>query len=453
MNASPEPAIGSSVFFIPTNRDCSRAATGYLAELSFARERFGRTIPLVVSETDGGPHARANAGALARLARANPDQPVHHLTAELQREYFGRLLRDEPAAVREPFLSPRRDYGTAMNKLFLMTASFGADALHRRDSDTRPLGEEVPEAAGRHPIEIELSYLGRKVGEIGEVGPGHGVGWPGNLDAAVLDQPIRVVGGNYSGEWNLDVKDFARRSYRIVHRLYEILGFDPDDVVALVDEVFPAEQVHDARDALTLRLAPNGGADPDCGNVAVTGIHELLPNVPGRNSLAVDYFGFDVAMALGVPALHHTRAVFHEYHSGRFDPAQKLLYWEGVARFADYFTSYGPLFEPGAVGRADAADPVPAPVRAALVRAVGALVGADPAPRAARIRALAEEVLIPFDERYARVGRHLAANADRYVREADEDYAGHRLLLDRWPDLVERAKGLDLAAIAPPLRP
>ncbi|MFC5060372.1 DUF6271 family protein [Saccharothrix xinjiangensis] len=450
MNAFPEPAIRSSVFFIPTNRDCSRAATGYLAELDFARELFGRAIPLVVSETDQGPHARANAAALARLARANPDQPVHHLTAELQRDYFGRLLGGEPAAVRDPFLSPRRDYGTAMNKLFLMTASFGADALHRRDSDTRPLGEEVPEAAGRHPIEVELSHLGRRVGEVRAAG---GVDEPDDVDAAVLDRRIHVVGGNYSGEWNLDVKDFARRSYRIVHRLYEILGFDPDGVPALVDEVFPAEQAHDARDARTLLLAPNGGANPDCGNVAVTGIHELLPNVPARNSLAVDYFGFDVALALGVPALHHTRAVFHEYHSGRFDPGQKLLYWEGVARFADYFTSYGPLFEPGAVGRAGAAEPVPASARAALVRAVGALPGSDHAPRAARIRALAEEVLIPFDERYARVGEHLAAHADRYVREADEDYAAHRLLLERWPDLVERARGLDLAAIAPPLRP
>ncbi|MFC6092392.1 DUF6271 family protein [Saccharothrix lopnurensis] len=440
-----EPAFASSVFFIPTNRDCSRAAAGYAEELAFARERFGRSIPLVVFETDDGPHARANADALADLARAHPDLPVHHLTADRQRTWFERLLRDEPAVLGQVFRSPRRDYGTAMNKLFLMTVSFGADALHRRDSDTRPLGQEVPEAAGKHPIEVELSYLGRRVGE---------VDLPLPADPAVADAPICVVGGNYFGEWNLDVKDLAHRSYDLVHRLYEILGFAPDDVAALVAEVFPAEQVHDARDARTLLLAPNQGANPDCGNVAVTRLHELLPTVPGRNSLAADYFAFDVAMALGVPALHHTRAVFHEYHPGRFDPAQKQLYWEGVARFADYFTAYGPLFEPGAPGRAGPpADLVPASLRAALGRAVGALPGADPAPRAARIRALADEVLTPVDERYARVGRHLAANAERYVREADEDYATHRLLLDRWPHLVERARELDLPAIAPALRP
>ncbi|GAA3870050.1 DUF6271 family protein [Streptomyces sedi] len=442
-----EPAFGSSVFLIPTNRDYSRAAASYLRELDFARERAGRSIPLVVSETDRGPSVPANAEALAALARENPDQPVHHLTLDAQHAYFDELLRGEPAALAEVFRSPRRDYGTAMNKLFLMTASFGAEALHRRDSDTRLLDEEVPEAAGRFPIEVELAFLGRRVGDVEAAGRE-------GRDPAVEDAPVCVVGGNYFGEWNLDVKDLAERSYGIVHRLYEILGFAPEDVPALVSEVFPAEQVYDGRDARTLRLAPNEGADPDCGNVAVTRVHELLPSVPSDNSLAVDYFGFDLAMALGIPALHHTRTVFHEYHSGRFVPEEKRLYWEGVARFADYFHSYGPLFEPGALGRADLAgeELIPAESRAAIGRAVGALPGADPAGRAARITALAEEILIPFDERYARIGRHLARNAERYVREADAGYAHHRLLLERWPGLIERAGNLDLRKFAPALR-
>ena len=65
---------------------------------------------------------------------------------------------------------------------------------------------------------------------------------------------------------------------------------------------------------------------------------------------------------------------------------------------------------------------------------------------------MAKEVLILFDDRYARVGKHLVANADRYVREADEDYAKHQLLMDRWPAIIERARNIDLAKLAPPLR-
>lgn len=438
-----EPAIRSSVYFIPTNRDCSRAVASYLSELEFARERFGRTIPLVVSETDAGPHVPVNAQMLAVAAREHPDIPVHHLTVERQRPYFDLLLADEPAEIREMFLSQERNYGTAMNKLYLMTASFGADALHRRDSDTRLLSDELPEAAGRYPIEVELSHLGRRVGEVDAK-------HPRPPDSATMDAPVCVVGGNYFGEWNLDVKDLAARSYEFVYRLYVLLGFDPDGVVELCDEIFPAEQVYDGRDERTLVLVANEGPNADCGNVAITRIHESLPNVPSRNNPAADYFSFDSALAMGVPALHHTRMVFHEYHAERFDPERKQLYWEGVARFADYFNVYRPVFEPYAVGRA-AAGPgpelFPADLLAALERTVAALPGTDGDARVARIRAIAEEILIPLDDRYARIGRHLARNAERYVREADEDYARHRLLLRRWPELIERARKIDLAEL------
>jgi hypothetical protein len=50
------------------------------------------------------------------------------------------------------------------------------------------------------------------------------------------------------------------------------------------------------------------------------------------------------------------------------------------------------------------------------------------------------------------VGAHLAANAERYVREMDADYARHRLLLERWPAIVERARELDLNSAAGPSR-
>jgi Family of unknown function (DUF6271) len=437
------PAVASSVFFIPTNRDCSRAVASYAHELAYARERFGRAIPLVVSETFDGPEAQANAGALDAAARAVPGLETWHLTVPKQLAYFELLLRDEPPEVRDAFLAPRRDYGTAMNKLYLFTCSFGAEALHRRDSDTRLLSDEVPDDRGRYPIEIELSTLGKPASAI----EARRRSAP---PAGAEDAPICVVGGNYFGEWNLDVKDFARVSYEIVHRLYVILGFDPESVVELVEEIFPREQVYSRRDELTLVAAVNDGPNADCGNVAIARIHEQLPNVPGRNMLAADYFTFDVATALGVPSLHHTRPVFHEYTSGRFEHRQKLVYWDGVARFADYFNVYGPLFENEAVGRAAVSAgsvAVPDDVLERLRNAVEAFPGSEVAARAARIRRLAEEILEPFDERYTKIGARIAADPERLVRECDEDYAAHLRLLERWPALVERAKQIDLTGL------
>lgn len=437
------PSVEASVFFIPTNRDCSRAVVSYARELAYARERFDRVIPLVVVETDDGPSVQTNAAALEAARNAVRGLPTRHLTVGRQRRYFELLLCDEPPAIREIFLSQRTDYGTAMNKLFLMTASFGADALHRRDSDTRPLEDEFTEDNGRYAIELELTMLGRKASTVEAV----------HRAAAALpagDAEICVVGGNYFGEWNLDIKDFAHRSYEIVHRLHTILGFDPKSVVQLCNEIFPRQQIYRRRDALTLVGAVNDGPTPDCGNVAVTRIHELLPNVPGRNMLAADYFTFDVATALGIPSLHHTRPVFHEYSTGRFEHQQKLHYWEGVARFADYFNVYGPLFESYAIGRATmsyGSIHISPDVLDRLRSMVSALSEADIGARTERIRALAEEILEPFDDRYARIGRHIAAHAERYVLECNDDYANHLLLLERWPLLVERAKRVHLSEL------
>jgi hypothetical protein len=193
----------------------------------------------------------------------------------------------------------------------------------------------------------------------------------------------------------------------------------------------------------------NDGPNADCGNVAITSVHELLPNVPGRNMLAADYFTFDLSTSLGIPSLHHTRAVFHQYTPTRFEYDSKLSYWEGVARFADYFNLYGPMFEHHALGIAEDKDPVVTPPVAARIRtAVAELQCNDRTLRRERIEAIAREVLLPLGEGYARIGDHLLANVERYLDECDEDYRDHVLLLEQWPSLIERAKVIDLRALS-----
>jgi Family of unknown function (DUF6271) len=433
--ASREPAVGPSVFFIPTNRACTAAIGSYGREIRYAQKEFGRRIPLVVTETDEGPDVAVNAEAVAAV---DPAIEALHLTLPRQRRYFGQLLGGQPGRLTELFTSGRRDYGTAMNKLYLMTCSLGAEALHRRDSDTTLLADELPEDAGRFPIEVELASLGRRVSQLtAHRRSGHA--------RHTGDPRICVVGGNYYGEWNLDVKDLASRSFSYVERLLVLLGFEAETVPELCAEIFPEHQTYTGTDTCTLVAKVNDGPNADCGNVAITRVHELLPNVPGRNMLAADYFTFDLSTSLGIPSLHHTRAVFHRYTSGRFEYGSKLRYWEGVARFADYFSLYGPMFTHHALGVAADDDPVVTPAVAARIgAAVAELEHSDRAPRRERIEAIAREVLLPLGEGYARIGDHLLAHVERYLDECDEDYRDHALLLRRWPSLIERAKAIDL---------
>ena len=85
----------------------------------------------------------------------------------------------------------------------------------------------------------------------------------------------------------------------------------------MIEEAFPQETVVPDRDVITPVHSVNDGLNPDCGNVAFMEIHKYLPVVPGPNILASDYFAFDAATSLGLPSIHHSDAVFHEYDSTR----------------------------------------------------------------------------------------------------------------------------------------
>lgn len=437
-----------SVFFIPTNRDCTAAIASYAKEVTHAATSRGIQVPLVVVETDDGPHVSANAAAVARARTEHSEITAFHFTHDLQRAYFSELLMEEPVEVRELFLNPGKNYGTAMNKLFLMAGSFDADAFHRRDSDTRLVFDEVPGAPLRYPIDIELDHLGKRVGDLRHP-------WYNSVPPSMYDREVWVTGGNYVGEWCLDVKDFARRSNAPIHRLYEILGFPPDAVVDFCAEAFPPEPDFEPHDEISLVTSVSDSRNSDGGNVAVYRLHELLPTIPGRDMLGADYFAFDAATALGMPSVHHTAPVFHRYSDARFCPDEKLRYWEGVARFADYFATHAPIIDSDLAtqlrlsGSVTITDDVVAVVRQMLP----AIRTTDPAERVARIVRIADEVLIPFDARYGAIGRSLIASAERIVAECNEDYARHELLVERWPALVARSKTIRLAPGAFSLEP
>jgi hypothetical protein len=254
------------------------------------------------------------------------------------------------------------------------------------------------------------------------------------------------VGGNYFGEWSLDVKDFAEKSYDPIYRLYNIAGFNTDTDVERFKEAFPMHPVLHERDEFSLARSFNDTRNADCGNVAVTRLHELLPNIPGRNMLGADYFAFDCATALGMPSVHHTRPVFHEYDADRFDYEHKLKYWEGVARFVDYFNTYGPLLDAGLGRRFAKRGPVTIDENVVknVLTEMPTLLDADRAARTERIVRVCDVVLIPFDERYAKLGRALRERAPELVRECDEDYENHARLIERWPDLISRARELPI---------
>jgi hypothetical protein len=118
-----------------------------------------------------------------------------------------------------------------------------------------------------------------------------------------------------------------------------------------------------------------------------------------------------------------------------------------MARFADYFNFYYGIFTGDLSTKLshDDGDGLPAELSAEIVETSRRQrLTLDKKERAARIKRIAEEILIPFDENYAAIGRQLVERADLYVTQCDAAYETHELLLERWPRIIERAKQISL---------
>lgn len=426
-----------SVFFIPTNRNIDKCLSSYVKEIVFAKERFNTSIPILIVETNNSFLAE-NKKVIESIKKQYHEIEIIHLTIDKQIEYFKELFGEIDGKIFKVFTYTGVNFGTAMNKLGLFTVSLGAEAFHRRDSDTYLISDKFPEIETLFPIENELKYLGRTIKYFKE---------KNKMETPLLtdeEKKILVVGGNYFGEWNLDVKDFARDSFERIYHLYDLLGFEKGSIVDICNEAFQFNQEYKQEDKLTLVTSVNDGLNPDCGNVAVFKLFEYLPALPGINTYAADYFFFDTSTALGFPSLHQSRPVFHEYHSERFEYEKKLRYWYGMMKFSDYFYLYNNIYNK------KIRDPYcneNALISSHIIRILSNEIRTftvNNSFREDRIKRIADEVLSGFNDDYTRIANSLKPNISKYIMESNEDYMTHALLLDNWNKIICRAKEIDL---------
>lgn len=415
-----------SIFFLPTNRLIEKCVKSYIQEVNYAKQKLQRNIPLVIVETNDEVFTEENKKIIMELQNQYKELELIHLSVDEQKKYFENLFKDMDPEIKAIFEETETNYGTAMNKLALFTCSLGGDAFHRRDSDTRLCFGEFKEAKEKYPIEIEINFLGKKISELP----------PKLTENKGKEGDIWVVGGNYFGEWNLDVKDFSREQ---IYKLYQLLGFDEDSIEEICADAFKEQPEFCQRDCLSLVTSVKG-PNPDCGNVAVYRLFEELPNVPGKNSLAADYFMFDTATALGLPAIHHA---IHEYHSDRFQSEKKKKYWYGIAKFADYFNSYMNIYNSDEFYN-DNYGKSWDEIRANIMNLVQGFIEEDFIKREERIKNIAQDVLRNADEKYFPIADELQKNAGNYIAESNMDYERHILLLKNWKNIIKKAKKIKL---------
>ncbi len=426
-----------SIYFIPTNKDIRKQIESYKKEVLLAQDTYNITIPLVVIETVDDDVALQNAKTVHALQEYHPDLELYHLSLSTQHKYFDELLKVIPVDFHKLFLHSFKNYGNVMNKIFLFTASMGGDAFHRRDADTCLLSDEFDDVADKYPIEHELKYLGKQV--------------PAEMSTGKNDQLIYVVGGNYFGEWNLDLKDFAQVSHDYMYSLYELIGFAPDAARKICDKSYQLDRELSQKDELQLIRSFESECYPDCGNMALYKIHEYFPAIPGEMTISGDYFPMDTAIAFGATFLHHTREVFHEYHTERFVATSKLNYWKGMMKFADYFNIYSNLY----TAEESTTDfslyknnhKLLKQKQEFMIDTIMHYTYNQRVARKKRLENIITTILIGFDKSYTEIGHTLLESLDEILEESNRDYFRHTQLITYWSALINRAKEIDLVSL------
>lgn len=411
------------IYCIPSNRDIKKTLTSYIREVKFAYSKFQERFPLIIIETNSGDTASKNQETINNLKVKYPDIWLIHFTISNQKKLFQDVFSDKFNYLQEHFMDDSKDYGKAMNKIFLIAALFGVDMIHRRDSDTFLLEDFDSSYENKFPIEMEIKYLGREICEIYET-------------SSYRKEKFTVVGSNYYGEWNMAIKDFARKDFNLVYKLYELLGFDKSSIKEICDEAFQFEPPLPGKKLeLTIIDSVNNNANPDCGNMAMYNLYNYYPMLDARSTLASDYFVMDLATAMDKPSLHHNRLVFHEYNQDRFKYQNTLDYWESVLKFCDYFNIYNEIYDGNLVNGSTTYNQV--------AQIVAKFSKKNKAHRRERMFKIVNEILLDFDENYTSVGTELLSRIPKLVDELNVEYDRHSRMIKDWPEIMNKCRNLD----------
>jgi len=304
------------IYAIPTHRQCSESLDSLIREVTLSESGFCRDhevdISVVVVDASEPEAAAKNRAALKTLSTKLNRFNTHHFTVESLDDMCNEALIALGARNREelsPLLTGNKySYGMAANRTFLLAAFFGADYLHRRDSDTFLQHTEAKNVLS--PLDLELKYLGKKLGPAGVVSP--------RASAPYLSDRIYMVGSGCVGDWSVDYEDLVEKNIESLYRLVQVSkpAMPYAEIKDYVDRkyVLGSREKYE-RDFLSLKFE----SFIDVGNSSVFEVYNQLPVSPAVQTSGVEYFFHEVLGALKMPKLYHNRKTIHRYDSGRYD--------------------------------------------------------------------------------------------------------------------------------------
>lgn len=415
------------VFTIPTNRELGKSIDSIYREIQYFTEATNQDSCLLVVDTSSEDVSQVNSVSVKSKFPDSLKSTTHiiHCTLKDQDNFIAKLseVSKIPLSQLSHLLQINAtDYGKVYNMIYLLSISLGGSVIHRRDSDCFVDSNVFPEM----PIESELKFLGE----------------PFSKNDGTISEPLCIVGSDYYGNWNLDIEEYFDRNQ--LSRYLEIYGVNPMYVDAYIQAKYQKNETFLTSPILV--DSPYIRNYPECGNIAISRIHEYIPNFIGKQGIGYDYNSYNIASFVECPILYHPTKICHKHNEGRKTLDSQKCYWRGILKhigYDEFITHYKLKCTQGIIGEKKGIEAIQSLSKGILASSLYETFRSHSSSnRNDQFRDIIDLLQESKHEFSKEISQYLNENINDINNELDDDFKISIQLQHLWPDLVSAAKDI-----------
>jgi hypothetical protein len=418
------------LFTIPTNRPCLESALSYIEEINFVQDKYKEEFAFLILGSGSDQVEAENIEAFNNFNEKS-DFKIHYIDKKTQQDWISNIIKTgnfDNSDILKSILDPELNvinYGTILNKTFLIAAALNATSIHRRDSDTKlKSGTDTI-----MPLEYEVKFLGKKYEDMPEL----------HFDSSSV---IYFVGGNYSGEWAGDFSALYNKSPDLLYR-HVALNFPnrpKSEVAEVVEKRYGSIDKNEDEKAENVKLVMDRMIE--LGNCGFHQIYEKFPVSPVAETMATDYFIHDLMFNSNLPNVYHSSRVNHFHTTERQNNEWFFNYHLRSARYKVYNRFMTKFFESYVKTFAEKYDGTDLPTAKDLA-AIMKNEFANWNYKDEGSYVLTELASIFLDSEihnYVELSHRISANIDNLIADTVKGINDFIVLLNDWDELISIAK-------------
>ncbi|GEB30290.1 Uncharacterised protein [Enterococcus casseliflavus] len=430
------------LFCIPTHRKIDEALNSILLEMDYFMTSRDVDVALLVIENGSKEVFSYNQKLLESLEASFN---IFHLGLHDLKNIVVEISEHSeiPLEVLSDLLFPDSvDYGKMANFIYIISCILNADGIHRRDSDCVTISNQ----SELFPIKQELNYLGKKIKEAQSL----------TIDPLWKkrgEDEILVVGGDYAGDWDVELEEISQLNDEAMKEYMKLVGFNGNESIKTIKEKYIEREAKGTRAFLSSVFDPTHV--PECGNVSLREIHKFIPCFIGQNTIGVDYHTTWSAFEIGCPVVFHENKMNHMYDAQRKKSIDNYGYWRGLIKMIDFDNFHLEILRSGFFEKhiASQDDSVDRGLKSLISihehdfpnQMELTLKHLNRETRLNRIESVIDNILFPAQSpKYIAIAEELNTNKSFLIDEMNNDYTKSILLQRYWKKIVDSCRNIKL---------